>query len=78
MNRLKQASRWLTRYRAARYVLYVFVYFLCVPVFYLFALVFGALCAVVESSKETTEGLIHEYKTLAHILRKERENEVTK
>ena len=73
MSRLKQAMRWATKYRAVRYMLYGRIYFVQVPLYYVLALLFGWVAAVIEETREATEALVNEYRILAHILQKERE-----
>ena len=73
MNRLKQAKQWATKYRAVRYMLYGLIYFVWIPMRYVLALLLGWIAAVIEETRETTEALADEYRTLAHIVKKERE-----
>ena len=73
MHRLKQAQHWATKYRAVRYMLYGLIYFVWIPMRYVLALLLGWIAAVIEETRETTEALADEYRTLAHIVKKERE-----
>lgn len=73
MNKLKQAMHRATKYRAVRYALYGLIYFVWIPPRYVLAMLLGWIAAVIEETRETTEALADEYRTLAHILKKERE-----
>lgn len=73
MNKLKQAVHRATKYRPVRYALYGLIYFVWIPPRYVLALLLGWIVAVIEETRETTEALADEYRTLAHILKKERE-----
>lgn len=74
MKRVRKALNFLAKYRAWRYALYAVIYFVWIPLRYPLVLVLGWIAAVLEETRETTEALVNEYRTLACILRQERKN----
>lgn len=73
MNRLKQAMHRATKYRGVRYMLYGLIYFVWIPLRYVLALLLGWIAAVIEETRETTEALADECRTLRKIVKRERE-----